>query len=93
MTQEREPLWQAMRRAYTRVSGTLLDCDTGQERLPGADREEFAAMILAMRDYVAPDEGPLDPIWLGTCKEQNYGYNKRLRALLTAEAIRAERGE
>ena len=90
---KKKPLWRVMRQAYTQVSGTLLDCDTGQERLPGADCEEFAAMILAMRDYVAPDEGPLDPIWIGTLREQNYDYNKRLRALLTAEAIRAERGE
>lgn len=81
---EKKPLWRVMRQANTQVSGTLPGCKHG---------EEFAAMILAMRDYVAPDEGPLDPIWIGTLREQNYGYNKRLRALLTTEAIRAERGE
>jgi len=81
---KKKPLWRVMRQANTQVAGTLPGFNHG---------EEFAAMILAMRDYVAPDEGPLDPIWIGTLMEQNYGYNKRLRALLTAEAIRAERGE
>lgn len=49
-----------------------------------------ARAIIAVRDWLVPDEGLRpDAVYAGT----RWGERQRLRALLTAEADRAERGD
>jgi hypothetical protein len=84
------PLWRAMRRAY-------LDAP---ERLDGTDRMGFAAQILAVRDRVAPEEheppaGDGEP-WPQAYQQRSdamWEQRQAIRAMLTAEATRAEAGE
>ena len=49
-----------------------------------------AACIRAIRDWLAPEEEPLDPIWFGSLMEHNYNFRQQLRTLLTSEANHAE---
>jgi hypothetical protein len=74
------PLWQAMEDAF--LDG----------RTPGnSDRLGYAAVIRAVRDRLLPEESIEDApgrFVNGRCFEDR----QRLRALLTAEAERAERG-
>lgn len=73
------PLWEVMQGAYF------------EGRNPGfSDRHGYAAEIRALRDWLVPEESmPSDELssWDRLWERQ------RLRALLTAEAERAERGE
>jgi hypothetical protein len=76
-----EPLWQVMRDAYERSSGTI--AVLREEVLPGPGQSEFAAMIRAITKAI---EVQFD---------MPYGDNEVLRVIdwLEAEADRAEAGE
>jgi hypothetical protein len=88
-----QPLWQAMRRAYDQssVPDELLESADAYDCL--TDRYGYAAKIRALRDWLVPEEEPV-PLWL---VDAPVGYHQRerqrLRALLDAEAERAEKGE
>ena len=91
MTQEREPLLHAM----TKASGALLDQTFGE----ATHRQCWAAEIRALRDWLVPEE---PRVFRPDCTLDEYeearvfyrhGERQRLRALLTAEAERAEKGE
>lgn len=79
-TPDRPPLWRAMSGAWSArvIAGR-----------PDADRLATAAEIRAVRDWLVPEEeAPADfPGWL------RYRERQFLRAQLTAEADRAERGD
>lgn len=81
----RPPLWQEMIDAYAEATG-----------LTAGDMQTIAigtaAEIRALRDRLLPEE---DVIPDGDLTEQAYRSDERagLRAILTAEADRAERGE
>ena len=76
-TPNRPPLWEAMHEAFWR-------CPKENWRLSSA------YMIRAVRDWLVPEEGGAVPD--GDLTEQAYRSDERfgLRALLTAEAERAE---
>jgi hypothetical protein len=79
---DRQPLWRAMEAAYY------------QGRDPGHnERHGYAAEIRAVGVWLLPEEPEPEP---GDRFEQRHiiwRHNQRLRALLTAEADRAERGD
>lgn len=94
MSPEREPLWLAMRHAYDQssVPDELLESADAYDCL--TDRYGYAAEIRALRDWLVPKEYLPDPpdedsaidrrVWDWVSQRQS------LRALLTAEADRAE---
>jgi hypothetical protein len=78
-------LWQAIDDAENKllaIKGKTNECFN--------DEDYNAARILAVRDWLVPEEEPLDPIWFGSLVEHNYDFRKQLRSLLTFEADRAE---
>ena len=80
-TPNRPPLWEVMRAAY--------DCSTAANGSTDdwTERDGFAAEIRAVRDWLVPDEGPRPGLsYMGT----RWDERQRLRAVLTAEADRAE---
>lgn len=82
----RPPLWLEMRTAY--------DCSTAPNGSTGdwTERDGFAAEIRAVRDWLTPEAAePLQP-----CPGSSWGRwheRQRLRAILTAEANRTEKGD
>ena len=91
MTQEREPLWQVMADAYAKAT----DSNIRDSALIACGN---AAEIRALRDWLVPEES--DPSPEGTQADSfaiadwyRWHERQRLRALLTAEAERAERGD
>lgn len=77
-TPNRPPLWEVMQNAGSNA--------------PGEPRDAVAAEIRALRDWLVPEETIEDApgrFVNGCCLEER----QRLRALLTTEADRAERGE
>jgi hypothetical protein len=76
-------------RAMTNASGALLDATFGN----ATSRECWRAEIIALRDYILPDEPPPQyggmafPEW--NLKMEVYEQRQRLRNLLTAEADEA----
>ena len=81
-------LWQAMDKSEDEL--------LAKERETGEcfnDEDYNAARILAIRDWLVPEEEPLDPIWFGSLVEHEYDFRKQLRALLTYEADRAEHSD
>jgi hypothetical protein len=100
MTQEQDPLWQAILHAYDQssVPDELLESADAYDCL--TDRYGYAAEIRALRDVVVTEEAPYvmvfpsvpdNPVDLiqAACRAER----QRLRDLLTAEAERAEKGE
>ena len=92
-TPNRPPLWQVMRDAYDKAPMPLVafrNCDD-------IGRHFMAAEIRALRDWLVPEEA--EPTGMRPCGDTysaqsiKRGVRQRLRALLTAEADRAERGE
>jgi hypothetical protein len=78
-------LWQAIDDAENKllaIEGKTGECFN--------DEDYNAARIRAIRDWLVPEEEPLDPIWFASLVEYNYDFRKQLRALLTSEADRAE---
>jgi hypothetical protein len=53
------------------------------------DEDFNAARIRAIRDWLVPEEEPLDPIWWGGLVEHEYNFRQQLRTLLTSEATLA----
>lgn len=88
---ERQPLWEVMRRAYDVSPPVPVDAD-----LDWIDRHGYAGEIRALRDWLVPEES--EPAWHLANGDVNPQWDRwkerqRLRALLTAEADRAERGD
>ena len=86
MSEQKPPLWEVLRRAYDVSPPAPVDAD-----LDWIDRHGYAAEIRALRDWLVPeDASPPDgfPLWAAT----RWLERQRLRALLTTEADRAERG-
>ena len=84
-TPDRPPLWRVMERASA-------DAEAAYYPFASSDRV-LAAEIRALRDCLAPDDQEPEP---GDRYEQRHiiwRHNQRLRAQLTAEAERAERGD
>jgi hypothetical protein len=79
------PLWQVMRKAYIESSGSIIN-DLGQEVLSGPDREEFAAMIRAIAQWIR-QRHPLSP------GSETYIGASVVAAELLAEAAKAEAGD
>jgi hypothetical protein len=93
MTNELDrPLWEVMIEAYEDVSGSFID-HLGREQLPGPDREECAAMLRALADVVVPEEESPGFNLGQSLAWQRWAERQRIRALLLAEAERAEKGE
>ena len=83
-TPNRLPLWWTMQGAYFKG------------RNPGLnDRHGYAAEIRALRDWLVPEmpHPGESEFWPDADTEREWQHNQRLRALLTAEADRAERGD
>ena len=99
MTQEQEPLWRAMYHAYDQssVPDELLESADAYDCL--TDRYGYAAEIRALQRYILPDEP--EPKVRQSTKHYERDHEEwlywverqRLRALLTAEAERAKKGE
>lgn len=89
-TPNRPPLWEVLRRAY--ATSAPMDADDDW-----TDRHGFAAEIRALRDWLVPEE--TEPTGMRPCGDTysaqsiKRGERQRLRAILTAEADRAERGD
>lgn len=82
-TPNRPPLWRQMTDAYCDATDSVV-----------RDMETIAigtaAEIRALRDWLVPEEGPRPGLsYMGT----RWDERQRLRAVLTAEADRAEQGE
>lgn len=84
-TPNRPPLWDVMRTAYDAAPPAPMDADNNW-----TVRRGYAAEIRALRDWLVPEE----PLYDGDQRwELERGERQRLRALLTTEADRAERGD
>ncbi len=77
-TAKQTPLWRTMQEATLDLNATVGEC--------------YAAEIRAIMGWLVPKGEPLDPIWFGTLVEHEFNFNQQIRALLTVEAERAERG-
>jgi len=77
-------LWQAINRSEDEL--LTIERETGECFI---DEDYNAARIRAIRDWLVPEEEPLDPIWFGSLVEHEYDFRKQLRALLTYEADHA----
>ena len=90
MSPENEPLWRVMAGAW---SARVI---VGR---PDADRLATAAELRALRDWLVPEEARVfrPDCTLDEHEEARlfyrHGERQRLRAMLTAEAERAEKGE
>ena len=85
----RPPLWKVVDEAWW----SLVNTEEPHISPPASD--QAACVIRALRDWLAPEEP--DPaeieFWPDAEAERDWQHNQRLRALLTAEADRAERGD
>lgn len=84
-TPDRPPLWRVMERAST-------DAEAAYYPFASSDRV-LAAEIRALRDWLVPEQPEPQP---GDRYEQRHiiwRHDQRLRAILTAEADRAELGD
>jgi hypothetical protein len=89
-----KPLYALMRDACARTSGTIIN-SLGEEALSGPGRQEFAAMIFALRSWLLPerDEPPTSPHMGSFVEHALWAQRQELRDLLLDEVERAERGE
>ena len=92
-TPNRPPLWDVMRRAYDVAPPAPISADDDW-----TDRYGYAAEIRALRDWLVPEEPPphrgMRPGGTNLTYQETLSVERqRLRAVLTAEADRAERGE
>lgn len=88
------PLWRVLRQAHAEDTGTIQYSNGTPPVLGEPDHFTWAAEIRALRDWLLPEEEPLNEeeisdlvIW------SRHRQRERLRAILTAEAERAESGE
>jgi hypothetical protein len=97
MSNTKRPLWKVMRDAYIQSSGTLVD-DLGREVLSGPDREEFAAMLCAIANWLEAiwaAQGPPASIPMEFVEGLSIGMKMHREGtlnILRAEADRAEAG-
>ncbi len=96
-TPNRPPLWKVLHQAHLEEAG-MVRYITGSEPVLGEpDRFTRAAEIRALRGWLVPEE--IEPTGMRPCGDTysaqsiKRGERQRLRALLTAEADRAEQGE
>ena len=92
-TPNRQALWEVMRDAYDVSPPLPVDANLDQ-----INRNGYAAEIRALRDWLVPEEPPphrgMRPGGTNLTYQETLSVERqRLRALLTAEADRAERGE
>jgi hypothetical protein len=78
-------LWRAIDNAESELLAKERETDESFD-----DAVFNAASIRAIRDWLVPEEEPLDPIWFGSSMEHNYNFRQQLRTLLTSEADHAE---
>ena len=88
-----QPLWKKMESAYRASSGTFTNY-LDEEELPGPDREEFAAMLRVVADWLIPPE-PKTPIYKGATGvdasiHAAQQMRQQLRQKLLSEAAKAE---
>lgn len=81
-------LWQAIDNSEDEL--LAIERETGE---CFTDEDYNAARIRAIRNWLVPEEEPLDPIWFGSLVEHNYDFREQLRALLTSEATLAEHSD
>jgi hypothetical protein len=88
-----QPLWQAMRHAYDQssVPTALIESSDPETGDCLTDRYGYAAELRAIADRVVPEEAPA--AWEPAYKLYERHERQRIRALLLAEADRAEAGE
>ena len=89
-----QPLWKKMESAYRASSGTFIN-HLDEEELPGPDREEFAAMLRVVTDWLVPfDLEPAKPDYaedgMGWPEWYEWLERKRLRSILLDEVLKAE---
>jgi len=80
-TKIRPRLWQAIDNSEDEL--LTIERETGE---CFTDGDYNAARIRAIRDWLVPEEEPLDHIWWGGLVEHEYNFRQQLRALLTSEA-------
>jgi hypothetical protein len=85
---DKKPLWRVMHEAYWRVAG----CDGFN---PPASPDCYAAELCAIADAVVPEEAEMPALNRAWYPEAYAKHRQRMatRALLLAEAERAEKGE
>ena len=84
-TPNRPPLWRQMQRAADAAMATYHPSAT--------DEQLLAAEIRAVAEWLVPEEEPLPDSLYGGNHFARQSERQRLRALLTTEADRAERGD
>ena len=90
-TPNRPPLWREIDRAWWSL------VDTGSLHALPPESDQAACVIRALRDWLVPEE--TEPTGMRPCGDTysaqsiKRGERQRLRALLTTEAERAERGK
>jgi hypothetical protein len=91
-TPNRPPLWREMQRRADAAMASYHPSVT--------DEQLLAAEILALRDWLVPEEEAYKPVFpslsdnpLDLIMASQLGQRRQLRSILTAEAERAERGE
>lgn len=94
----RPPLWEVMHQAHLDEAGMIRYTTGSQPVLGEPDRFTRAAEIRAVRDWLLPEEPPphrgMRPGGTNLTYQETLSVERQhLRALLTAEADRAERGE
>ncbi len=93
MTEQNPPLWRVMFDAYDTSPPAPADADNDW-----TDRHGYAAEIRALADWLVPEEPPphrgMRPGGTNLTHRETLSVERqRLRALFTAEADRAEKGE
>jgi hypothetical protein len=88
-----QPLWRVMADAYDQssVPTALIESSDPETGDCLTDRYGYAAELRAIADRVAPEEAPA--AWEPAYKLYERHERQRIRALLLAEADRAEAGE
>lgn len=82
-TPNRPPLWREIDDAWWSLVDLKEPCNP-------PPNDQAACVIRAVRDWLVPDKGPRPDLTYGGI---HWDVRQRLRALLTAEADRAERGD
>lgn len=86
-TPNRPPLWREIDCAWWSL------VDTANPHAAPPENDQAACVIRAVAKWLLPEEEPLPDSVHGGNRAARQAERQRLRALLTAEADRAERGE
>ena len=94
------PLWRVLRQAHAEDTGTIQYSNGTPPVLGEPDHLTWAAEIRALRDWLVPEEDAHEALFpslpadtLDHALAAQRGQRQALRALLTTEAERAEKGE